>query len=172
MSQSGSLSGGGGGGGGSIDFLTGNVGGPVSEFAGNIFILGSDTLLVTGNPAGHTLTITDSSKETSIVVTFDATPTTLFSFPILANSATTLNATISAVDNAFSQAVAATFVAGARAAGGAPTLIGLPNISISQDFAVPIAINAVISGGNLQIQVVGVSATTIVWRALITQVTS
>jgi hypothetical protein len=46
---------------GVVDFLEGNVGGAVGPDAGNIvFVLGAGNLSVSGNPATHTLTITDS----------------------------------------------------------------------------------------------------------------
>lgn len=50
----------GGGGGGSLDTLTGNSGGPVSPTLGNINIVGAGVITVVGNPATHTLTISES----------------------------------------------------------------------------------------------------------------
>lgn len=57
MSQSGSYGSGGGSGGG-ISVLTGNSGGGVGPTAGNINVVGSGGVLVTGNPGTSTLTIT------------------------------------------------------------------------------------------------------------------
>lgn len=46
-----------------IDFLTGNTGGPVGPDAGhNINVLGSGVVAVTGNPGTHTLTISVSGE--------------------------------------------------------------------------------------------------------------
>lgn len=46
---------------GVVDFIEGNVGGPVPPDAGNvIFLLGSGNLSVVGNPGTNTLTITDT----------------------------------------------------------------------------------------------------------------
>lgn len=172
MSQSGSISGGGGSGGGAIDFLTGNVGGAVTEFAGNVFLLGAGPLLVTGTPAAHTLTISDTSRITATLTTNDATPTVLYAYTIPANGAVTLNATICAADSIYTQGVAATYVAGAHNTGAGAIQVGIANISISQDFIVPINITAAVSGATLEIVVTGVAATTINWKAFITVVTT
>lgn len=46
---------------GVVDFLEGNTGGPVGPNAGNvIFVVGSGSISVTGNPGTNTLTITDT----------------------------------------------------------------------------------------------------------------
>lgn len=60
MSQAGSASGGGGGGGTPISTLTGNTGGAVSPTGGNINVVGSGVVSVTGNPGTSTLTISTS----------------------------------------------------------------------------------------------------------------
>ena|SRR5690606_494034 len=60
MSQAGSISGGGGGGSGTLSTLTGNSGGAVSPTGGNINVVGSGNITVTGNPGTSTLTIADS----------------------------------------------------------------------------------------------------------------
>ena len=60
MSQMGSLGSGGGGGGG-VQELTGNSGGAVLPTLGNINIIGSSGVTVTGDPGTSTLTITASS---------------------------------------------------------------------------------------------------------------
>jgi hypothetical protein len=59
MSQAGSIAGGGGGS-GTLSTLTGNSGGAVSPTGGNINVVGSGTITVTGNPGTSTLTIADS----------------------------------------------------------------------------------------------------------------
>jgi len=59
MSQAGSISGGGGGS-GTLSTLTGNSGGAVSPTGGNINVVGSGNITVTGNPGTSTLTIADS----------------------------------------------------------------------------------------------------------------
>jgi hypothetical protein len=60
MSQSGSYNTSGGGGGAPITTLTGNTGGAVSPSAGNINVVGTGSISVTGNPGTHTLTISSS----------------------------------------------------------------------------------------------------------------
>lgn len=46
---------------GVVDFLEGNVGGPVGPDAGNvIFVVGSGAISVSGNPGTNTLTITET----------------------------------------------------------------------------------------------------------------
>ena len=57
MSQIINLNGNGGGGGGTVSALTGNAGGAVGPTAGNINILGSGPITVTGNAGTSTLTI-------------------------------------------------------------------------------------------------------------------
>lgn len=69
MSQAGSISGGGGGGSGTLSTLTGNSGGAVSPTGGNINVVGSGNITVTGNPGTSTLTIADSG---GTGLTFDA----------------------------------------------------------------------------------------------------
>jgi hypothetical protein len=59
MSQSGSYTAGGGGG-GTLNTLTGNTGGAVGPSAGNINVVGSGGVTVTGNPGTNTLTISSS----------------------------------------------------------------------------------------------------------------
>lgn len=71
MSQAGVINVNGGGGGGSIDTLTGNSGGAVPPTTNNINILGSGSIVVTGNIGTSTLTISDSSalQTTNVIVT-------------------------------------------------------------------------------------------------------
>jgi hypothetical protein len=157
----------GGGGGGAVDFLTGNVGGPVGPTGNNIFVLGNSTIETVGNPGASTITIYDNSKIVEQVTTVDATPTSLVDYPVPLNGSITLSLLLTASDNTQSQGVAGTLVAGARRAGAGPTLIGVPTVSLSQDFGTPVNVNAVISGNNLEIQVIGVAATTITWKGLI-----
>jgi hypothetical protein len=46
---------------GVVDFIEGNTGGPIAPDASNtIFILGAGNLSLSGNPATHTLTVTDT----------------------------------------------------------------------------------------------------------------
>ena len=169
MSQSGSF-GSGGGTGGAVITLTGNTGGPITAFAGNINIIGQDPLTVSGDLGTHTLTIIDTSAVEASVATTDATPTTLYSFPVAINQAVTLNATIVAAEVNYANALNATIVCGAYRAVGAP-IATAPKISINSDFAGVVALNGVISGNDLLIQVTGVAATTINWAAVIKIVT-
>jgi hypothetical protein len=169
MSQAGIISGGGGGGGGPIDTLTGNTGGAVSPLAGNINVVGDGlTLTVSGNPGTHTLTVIDQTRVTAQVTTVNATPTILYQQVVALDTILGFNATITAIDSTSSQGAISTFVAAAYSNGITNTLVGLPIISISQDFGTPVNINAAIVGVNLAIEVVGVAATTIFWSAVIT----
>ena len=62
MSQAGILNINGGGGGGSpVNTLTGNTGGAVPPTANNINVIGTGNVLVTGNPATSTLTISSTA---------------------------------------------------------------------------------------------------------------
>lgn len=71
MSQSGSYSAGGGGGGG-ISTLTGNSGGAIGPTAGNVTIVGTGGVLVSGNPGTSTLTI--SAVVGNLTFATDGTP--------------------------------------------------------------------------------------------------
>jgi len=173
MSQAGSISGSGGGGGGPIDTLTGNTGGAVSPLAGNINIVGDGlTLTVSGNPATHTLTVTNLAQTQANVTTIDATPTPLYMQVVSPNTILAFNATITAVDSTNTQGMVATCVTAAYTHGGGVTLVGVPTIGINQDFGTPVNINAVVTATDLEIQVIGVAATTIYWSAVITTVIS
>jgi hypothetical protein len=61
MSQAGTFSAGGGGG-SDVETLTGNSGGAVSPTGGNINVIGSGDITVTGNPGTSTLTISSSGS--------------------------------------------------------------------------------------------------------------
>lgn len=80
MSQAGPLNGGGGGGGsGNVKTLTGNSGGAVPpNGSGNINVIGSGIITVTGNPGTNTLTITSSGSTAfdwqDEAVSFNASP--------------------------------------------------------------------------------------------------
>jgi len=70
----------GGGGGGDVSTLTGNSGGAVSpDGSGNISVLGSGIITVTGNPGTNSLTITSSGSGNLTVTVVDTTPYTVLS---------------------------------------------------------------------------------------------
>ncbi len=170
MSQIISFGQGGGGGGGDVLTLTGNTGGAVGPTGGNINVLGNGTLQVVGTPGSSTLTIYDTTKDEVQVTTFDDTPTSLFSIPLAVNSCLTLEALINVAQDDFSAGGYCQIVAAARRISGGAILIGVPSVATANDFSDPISVNAVVSGNNLVIQVVGIAATTITWKGVINNV--
>ena len=172
MSQITSFGNGGGGGGGDLSTLTGNEGGAVSPTLGNINVVGISPIFVLGVPGASSLQIQDSSRVSVSVTTADATPTTLYSLTLGAESMTTVQAIISAAPDDFSAGAACVISFGARNDGSGAVLIGGPDVSLSDDFTSPISIDGVVSGSDLIIQVTGIAATSITWNGLITDVTT
>lgn len=87
MSQSGTYI----GGTASVTTLTGNSGGAVGPSAGNINIIGSGALTVTGNPGTNTLTITDTGGGIPWTVVTGASQTMAANNGYIANNAGTIN---------------------------------------------------------------------------------
>jgi hypothetical protein len=172
MSQITSFGNGGGGGGGDLNTLTGNTGGAVSPTGGNINIVGMSPLTVTGTPGISTLQVIDSSRNNAMVITNDATPTTLFSLTLGTDSVVAMQAMVSAGIDDFSAGAACVISFGARNDGSGAVLIGVPDVSLAEDFPSPISIDGIVSGNNMIIEVTGIAAREITWNAIITQVTT
>jgi len=60
--------------GGFVQTLTGNTGGAVGPSAGNINVIGSGSITVTGNPGSHTLTISNTGYTVLEYTNVNTTP--------------------------------------------------------------------------------------------------
>jgi len=97
------------------------------------------------------------------VQTTDATPAALLTVPVGASSVVTLTGMVAAADSAYTAAVGGTFTITARRAGGAAAALSNPVVIVSSESAA--TFDAILSGDDLIVQVTGVAATTINWRA-------
>lgn len=171
MSQIISFGQGGGGGGGDVLTLTGNTGGAVGPTGGNINVVGTGTISVAGNPGTSTLTISNTAQTVVTQVTTNDTPATLYSVTLANNSSVTVQVIINMALSDYTEAGYCSIIAGARRAGAGAVLIGVPSVSLADDFSSPVSIDGIVSGNNLIIQVVGIAAETITWRGVVTTVT-
>ena len=102
------------------------------------------------------------------VQTTDATPTTLLSVPVGANSSVTLSGTVTATDSAFGSGIGGSFnIIGYRAAGAASAV---PNPLVVVGSTSAATWTATLSGNNLIVEVTGIAATTINWKVEYTTV--
>lgn len=105
------------------------------------------------------------------VQTTDATPTTLASIAVTADSAMTLFIELTAADSVYGQSMHANGTGGGvYPTAGALSVTGTSMINITTDFATA-TFDIVASGNNLVVQVTGEAATTINWVARIRTVT-
>ena len=128
--------------------------------------------LPTSPTAGYVLTSDVSGNGTWQAVAFnpavtvqttDDTPTTLLSVTVGASSVVTLTGMLAAADSAYTAAVGGTFTITARRAGAGATALSNPVVIVESESAA--TFDAILSGNDLIVQVTGVAATTINWRA-------
>jgi len=142
--------------------------------------LGTDTfnvnpLFPTAASVGYVATCTNattgawtwqvsSSPSTASVTTTDATPTTLISVAIPANGVVTITGTVNGSDTLYANAISGFFVATAISASSVATLVSSPFVvNIASNLAS--SFNAMVSGSNLIIQVIGFTTSTFNWHA-------
>lgn len=155
---------------GPIVTLTGNDAIAVApDGAGNINVIGdNDTFLNIYNSAANTLTVELLNQQVGIVTTNDDTPTGLFSFPLSASRAVILRVEIIAAVSDYSSAFSGTaFVTASRTAVGAPVLTGFNN-NFNEGIPGNPDVDFVVVGNSIQFNVIGVAATTINWKGLLT----
>lgn len=172
MSQSGALSSAQPGA-GDLLTLSGDTGGIiVPDGAGNITLIGGDGITTTGDNANASITIS-TDVETASVTTFDDTETTLYSFTVSAISSVTLNVLINAAESTFNRGIGGTvLVVATRPLLGATSLVGVPNVSYTENIVGDPTFTADVSGNDVRIRVTGVAATTIEWNARIISITT
>lgn len=115
----------------------------------------------------QTIDITTGGANIATVQTVDATPTALYTLPVLANRAVTLYADIIGAKADYSAAIGGNVEATARRAGGGLTMVGVPVVNLNEDSAGAPDFTIVVSGNDLVVQVTGEALTTYNWRALI-----
>ncbi len=156
---------------GPIVTLEGNSGGAVPpNGAGNIFVVGSASSFVnvTGNPGTNTLTIELLNQQVAVVTTTDATPTALFSFPVVAGRAVTIKVdVIAAVDDYSAAFGGSASVVGSRTLVGTPTITAFDN-SFNEGIPGNPDVSFIVVGNSIQFMVIGVAATTINWKGVLT----
>jgi hypothetical protein len=151
---------------GDIEFLTGNSGGPVGADAGlNINIVGGIGILVTGNPATHTLTITDDDLVQGDVTTLNAVPTTCITFPMGAvPGAYVITGRLAAYNVTDVAGGGYSFSGAYRTTGVAGTEIASQSGFIFEEAAMVAAgFDLFSTGNNIILQVTGIALKTINW---------
>jgi len=131
----------------------------------------STDLTVTVTNGANTIDLSTSGGAAFTVTTNDATPTALISHTVAANSAVTMNATVSAAKSDFSESLWGTVVFGARRVGGGAIAVESATTSFNDDSVGAPIITADVSGNNLRLMVTGVAALTWNWKAVATFVT-
>jgi len=170
---------------GALDTLTGDIGGVVNPVAGNINVRGgaAGAVLFSNGGAGllsaqvqvdgTTIDINGSDQlevigsiVTGTITTLDATPTTLFTFPMPAVAGVvTFDILISGFAAAGPIGGGFSLIGAVRTTGAAATALPIDDTINSVDNAFQAAnVDITASGNNALIQVIGIVATTIHWR--------
>jgi len=151
---------------GDVEFLTGDVGGPVGVDALlNINIVGGTGIDVVGNPATNTLTISDDDLVQGDVTTNNAAPTTCISFPMGATAGTYIVDGRLAAINTTDVAGGGYFFSGAfRTTGAAGVVISLDFGAEYEEAAMePADFDLTVAGNNIILQVTGIALKQIKW---------
>lgn len=176
MSQAGIISTAGGGGGGTpIQTITGNDAIAVPPTANNIFLVGgtlstnnTNGITTTGNAGTSTETVNLTNRVQGIVTTADATPTTLTTFALGATPGVyNFDIQVAGFDITDTAGVGYFISGSIRTTGAAAVLVGTPDKIVNEEAAtVACDANLIVSGNNAVVQVTGIAAKTIDWRAL------
>ena len=176
MSQAGIINvAGGGGGGAPVETLTGNDGIAVPPTANNIFVVGgslsvnnTNGITTTGNAGASTETFNLTNRVQGTVTTANATPTTLTTFALGAVPGVyNFDIQISGYDITDTAGVGYFISGSVRTTGAAAVLVGTPDKIVNEEAAtVACDANLIVSGNNAVVQVTGIAAKTIDWRAL------
>jgi hypothetical protein len=166
---------GGGGGGAPVETLTGNDGIAVPPTANNIFVVGgslsvnnTNGITTTGNAGASTETFNLTNRVQGTVTTANATPTTLTTFALGAVPGVyNFDIQISGYDITDTAGVGYFISGSVRTTGAAAVLVGTPDKIVNEEAAtVACDANLIVSGNNAVVQVTGIAAKTIDWRAL------
>lgn len=152
-----------------VEFLTGDVGGPVGPDAlFNINLLTGHGLTSTGVPASNTITFTrDDNPYEGTGQTIGAVTANLITIPLGATPTTySIECRVAGFESTTPAGATYLLVAGFRTTGIAATLIGTVDRTTNEDAALLLCnANMIASGNNVIIQVTGVAGLTINWRA-------
>jgi hypothetical protein len=151
-----------------VETLTGDTGGAVGvDAAFNINILGGEGIIVTGNPATNTLTISDDDKVSGTVTTNNAVSTTCLTFPMGAVAGVyTIDGRITGFNTTDTAGAGYSFSGSYRTTGAAGIEIGTQDGFQFEEVAMAACdfdISAV--GNNIIISVTGIALKTINWAA-------
>lgn len=148
-----------------IETLTGNSGGAVGpDAAFNINLLGSNGVLVTGNPGTNTLTISVQNGQTDTGQTVGAVTSDVSTIPLTTAGTYTFEIRVAAWESTGPNSAGYSKNAVIRSNGVSATLIGDSDGFGHTDAALDDAdVNIVASGNNAIIRVLGVAGLTVNW---------
>lgn len=152
-----------------IEFLTGDIGGPVGpDAAFNINVLTGNGLTTTGNPGTNTVTWTLDNYYNQTATTNDAVPNVTMTIPLGAVAGVyTIDVNVSAYNVTDSAAAGFSLFGTVKTSGAAGTLVGVPDKIVNNEVAMATSdANIIVSGNNMVIQVTGIAAKVINWRAI------
>lgn len=129
------------------------------------------TVTIGYNNGTNSITLDVGGGTDTTVTTTDATPTTLYSFPVSNNQSITMYADMIASKADYSASIGGNIEATARRAGGSLIMVGAPVVNLNTDSGGSPDFNIVVSGNNFILQVTGEAATTYNWKALVRTVT-
>lgn len=152
-----------GGGSVAIEALQGNTGGPVYPLSGIVDVVGSGNITTSGS--GNSIVITDPSNIEHTVTTTNATPTTIFAVALGSVPATwAVNVDIICLNTTVNDGagfnVFGLMVTNGTTATEVQSEVGI-NLQGSTLMTTGITLSAV--GNSVELQVIGVAATTIKW---------
>ncbi len=107
---------------------------------------------------------TPEGEQPATLQTTDATPSALISYSTTSNSLVTISGTISAPNSAYTGGIGGRFEASLLNTAGTLSLLGTPVIEQFGTLSTQ-TFNVITSGTNIVVQVTGVAATTINWKA-------
>jgi hypothetical protein len=157
--------------------VTGDDGVPVPpDAAGNLNLFGGETTannlfgIRTVNTAANTESVQLTNRVQGFISTNDATPNNIITFPLGATPGVySFQGSIEAFDTTDTAGGAYTFTAAVRTTGAAAIQIGTEIKDVFEEAAMSTAdFDITVSGNNLIVQVTGIAATAIDWRALVT----
>ncbi len=146
-----------------LNTLQGNLGGVINPVSGNINILGSGDLTVSGT-AG-TLTISNSSQFEATVSTTDATVTTIYTIPLGATAGTvSFDVDVFCFNSSGPKGGSFNLFGAARTDGTTGTIIGVNSSLNVVDGAFAVSATVTASANTALVRVTGLALTNINWK--------
>lgn len=153
-----------------LETLTGDIGGPVSPDNNyNINLLTGPGLTSTGVPVSNTITWTLDNYYNLITTTTNATPDVSMAIPLGSVAGVyTFDINISAYNTTDVSGGGYSLFGTVRTNGTTATLIGLPDKIINNEPSMSTSdASLIVSGNNAVLQVTGILAKVINWRAIV-----